>query len=175
MSTQRTPDPAGSTRIAGLEESNRYLRHLADNLGEQCVALAAQHEIIACAECGSDFCSYEAREIETGIGGHSQDITYDRVCPICWMRSPDAERARTDAALARTDVKCAEIIESASFDDRLAALRTAGYEVTEGPARMRCRRCHLVFEVGTDETDESLARECGVGHHTDTAEGCPHA
>lgn len=47
---------------------------------------AKRHELIECASCGSEFCSYEAREVETGIGADSQDITYDRVCPICWMQ-----------------------------------------------------------------------------------------
>jgi hypothetical protein len=38
---------------------------------------------------------------------------------------------------------------------------------------MRCPKCYLSMEVGPGETPESLAAECGIGHHTDTIDGCP--
>ena len=33
--------------------------------------------------------------------------------------------------------------------------------------------CHLAIPVEPGETEESLAAECGTGHHADTEDGCP--
>lgn len=38
---------------------------------------------------------------------------------------------------------------------------------------MRCPKCHLVFEGEPGQTLDSLAAECGKGHHMDTERGCP--
>jgi hypothetical protein len=46
-------------------------------------------------------------------------------------------------------------------------------EIVENLRGLRCPKCYLAFEVDADETPESLAAECGIGHHTDTDEGCP--
>jgi hypothetical protein len=40
---------------------------------------------------------------------------------------------------------------------------------------LRCPECHLAFEGEPGQTLESLAAECGMGHHADTDDGCPDA
>jgi|ERR1039458_555002 hypothetical protein len=69
--------------------TERQFNHLADvatRLTLERNALRVEHADVECSECGSTFCKTAMQEVAVGIGGHSQDIKYDEVCPYCFMR-----------------------------------------------------------------------------------------
>lgn len=56
----------------------------------------------------------------------------------------------------------------------LAFARALGIEDPDAEDhQIRCPKCHMAYVVPLSETPESLAAECGIGHHTDTIDGCP--